>query len=173
MKVIQSAGGPLIGIERNDARCWRGIFGKDFVGEGSVYNSDYNSLIDAPKAIGKIHGVSSFQAILIAMPYESSIFQLEEDTAYVVQVQYAEPNWSFLDIRADDLRGADFLKHAAVSFTTKACEFVFFDSADQGKDIEDDCLSFMISSGIHELSFSIQDVDELTRLWLYRIRRVN
>ena len=47
MKIIDTFGGPIIGVERNHLVNWRGIEGHGFSGAASLRTNDYNWLCEA------------------------------------------------------------------------------------------------------------------------------
>jgi Immunity protein 21 len=178
MKIIQSAGGSLIGLNRDHLPCWSGIAGKHFIGEQSPFPTDYEAVIDLtcgigrpPVDIAKLEGIIG-DGLLITMPFETAIIQSDRTFVYMAQVECAEPDWSFSEISRAHFDKAQFWTQDDVHFHTKACTYLFFDSAYPSEMIEDDYLSFEIEEGDYVFSCAYDRADPRVGLYLYRITRL-
>ena len=56
MKIIESYGGPLIGLSRCDVQHWSGIEGKLFIGDASPFSNDYDAIKSAMLDDNKLSG---------------------------------------------------------------------------------------------------------------------
>jgi hypothetical protein len=177
MKIIHSAGGPLIGLDRDHVPRWSGIAGKRFIGDQSPFPTDHEAVGDLtdgvnrpPVDIAKLQGIVG-DGLLITVPFRTAIIRADRTSVYMAQVEYAEAGWSFSEISKADFDKAEFQTHEDIYFHTRSCIYLFFDSAYPGEMIEDDYLSFDIAEGNYALSFALYDPDPLTNLLLYRITR--
>jgi hypothetical protein len=114
MKIIRSAGGPSIMLDRDLMHHWSGVFGKRFVGKQSPFVTDYEAACDLtngagrpPVNIAKLQGIADC-GLLIPMPFETAIIESDGTSVYIAQVQYAELDWSFSAISRRDFDKAEF-----------------------------------------------------------------
>jgi hypothetical protein len=170
MKIVQSAGGPLIGLELDCLHSWGGVSGRTFVDAGSPLSNDYEATAGVTNTIGKLKGASC-EGLLIAMPFETAIIESDGNSVYIAQAECAEPDWSFSDVKMADFERADFLASEDVRFRAKGGRYVVFDSAYPASQIGDDCLTFNLSRGSYTMSFSLYDPSPEASLLLYRIRK--
>jgi hypothetical protein len=177
MKIIQSAGGSLIGLDRDRVHHWSGIAGKSFIGEQSPFPTDYEAVIDLtcgvgrpPADIAKLQGIIG-DGLLITMPFETAIIQSDGASVYMAQAEYSEADWSFSSLGRADFDKAEFRTKEDVQFHTKSCTYLFFDSAYPADMIEDDYLSFELEQGKYTLSCAYYNPDPETGLYLYRITK--
>ena len=108
---------------------------------------------------------------MISMPFRTAIIQSERTSVYMAQVEYAEAGWSFAAISRKDFDKAEFHPNDDVHFHTRACTYVFFDSAYPSDMIEDDYLSFELEEGNYTLSCAYFNPDPSAGVLLYRITR--
>jgi hypothetical protein len=90
MTIIRSAGGPFVGLSREVAHHWSGVFGKRFVGEMSSFLTDYEAagaltdgVLAPPTYIAKLSS-DSLDAILLSMPFSTAIIDVDQNDAYIV-----------------------------------------------------------------------------------------
>ena len=177
MKVIQSAGGSLIGLDRDHLHLWSGINGKTFIGEHSPFRTDYEAaghLVDGrsypPCNIAKITGVAA-TGLLITMPNQTAVLDLDRDAIYIAQIEYGDADWGFHLLRRSDFDEAIYDSKQDVIFSCKSCTYVFFDAAYTGQEILDDCLTFDLDAGQYLLSSALYEPDDRTGLILSKITK--
>ena len=175
MKQIQSAGGPLIGLDRDHLDLWSGVFGKKFVDRSTKFKNDYEAagyLTDGrtfpPCTVARIDGDSA-SGVLIAEPDSTALLQIDADAVYIAQIECCEPGWDFSLINKEDFQKAIFRSENSVTFFCQSCQYVIFDSAYKGENCGDDCLIFNLDRGKHVLSYAYYVKDEVTELILYKI----
>lgn len=177
MKIIQSEGGPLIGLDRKLVQNWGGAADKRYTDKASRFESDYEVLEDVyPRGaitphVAKIVGVSG-AAPLITMPYETAIVKSGRSSIYLAQVDIAPRNWVFSMIEDYLYTDVKYRKENAVVFSVEDCEFMLFDAAYAAEWIGDDYLSFPLQAGYYEISdATYRDNDKLS-LILLKIERL-
>jgi hypothetical protein len=175
MKAIKSNGGPLIGLDRDHMRLWTGIDGKGFIGDDAPFSNDYEAGCDllggpryCPRSISKIAGVAA-EGLLISMPLQTAVVPLDRDAIYIAQVEYADTEWDFHMVGPSDYDRAVFDPMQNVSFSCKACTYVFFDAAYAGDEIVDDCITFDLDAGQYVFSTSLYNQNKRTGLILCKI----
>lgn len=177
MKSIQSAGGPLIALDVDQLPSWSGVFGKDFIGKNSRFETDYDAVRyfahgrhKPPRAVALL-GDHSSGPILIAMPFETAIIEADHHCIYMAQVEYADHNWDFRSVSTHDFEIADFDARDRIFFSCKDCTCKLFDAAYAACDVGDDCLTFEMVAGEYVLSAAEYKPDERIGLILYKIQR--
>lgn len=175
MKIVQSLGGPLIGLDRNNLVRWSGIEKTNFFSNETMFANDYDALISLePKAVGvcKMSG-EGVECVLITMPLETAVISVSSTCIRIAQVEYAELDWDFARIKPVYFEKADFSRSNNVMFSTRSCEFMFFDATYRGDEIGDDYLSFTLSGGTYHFNDSVFLPDDQTGLLLYEIVRAD
>lgn len=177
MKTIKSAGGPLIGLDRDQIQLWTGIEGKGFIGDDSPFDTDYEAagyLIDGrtypPCCVAKITGVAA-TGLLITMPSQTAVLDLDRNGIYIAQVEYGDPEWGFHRVDSSDFKKAQFNPEHDVNFSCKSCKFIFFDAAYSGRDIGNDFLYFELDEGQYTFSSTVYEQDNRTGLVLCKIMK--
>jgi len=175
MKVIESLGGPLIGLDRDHMHLWTGTDSKGFIGEQSPFTNDYEAASElingrrrSPCNVAKING-TVVDGLLITMPLQTAVIAADGNSIYIAQVEFAEENWSFSMVSTSDFDKAVFDPTQDVHFSSEACTYIFFDAAYSGDDIKDDCISFELHEGNHILSSSVYSPHDSLGLILCQI----
>ncbi len=174
MKTIQTAGGPLIGLDQDVAHRWCGNFGSGFVGENGIYSSDYDaagavSTKVPPVDVGTVRG-EDYNGLLISMPFRTAIVGIEDGSVYIAQVENANMDWSFSKLGLNDFLCQNSKGYSEVKFESPACTYILFDAAYAYEEVGDDCLKFPLREGRFVFSACHYNPDPETSLILYRIR---
>lgn len=176
MKTIQSNGGPIMGLNRDHLGSWGGVDRMQFMGADPPCENDYEALGAVlsrarPVSVLRLQGVTA-NALLLAMPLETAVIAADGNSAYLAQVHYADPKWSFDMITRNDFERAPYNFDKIVDFTTENGEYVFFDAAWPGNEIRNDCLIVPFDAGRYTLMSALCFPDEETHTILYRISRI-
>ena len=170
MKMVESLGGPLIGLGRNSINCWAGTDGDD-----APVVSDYEAacnLTDGrsqrPCHVTKIVR-NEIEALLITSPLETYLLPAKNVLACICQVIYGEPDWMPSMIDIDEVISSSLQPDESITFTSTSCEYVLFDAAYAGSEIGDNFLSFGIPKGECVLSSFVYAPDELTMIIIISI----
>lgn len=177
MKTIQSAGGPLIGLDREHLQRWSGVIGKNFLSKDTCFTTDYeaagsltNSKDAPPCAVALLNGERNF-GILISMPFETAVIEISGQSTYIAQVKYSNADWRFDEKLFEYFRKADFLLKDSVNFSCQMGIYVLFDAAYASQNVGDDFLQFRMDAGNHVLSAAEYTPDGDTGLILYKIQK--
>ena len=173
MKVIQSEGGPLIGLEQDLMHHWNGVGGKSFVGSASPFISDYEAIchyldISGKCSIAKFPG-SPGTGLLMTMPLQTAVIENDRISGYIAQVHYADEDWCFSRVTKTDFEKAEFKEN--IPFSSRGGKFVFFDAAYPAEHVGDDYIFCEFSRGTYILSAALYYPDSRTHCILYKIER--
>jgi len=175
MRVIESNGGPIIGLHREAVSHWLGIDGRGFVDSASQFNNDYEAACAVvhgrtrPPCNGAILEGPNGHAIVFSRSLETAVIMSDGNAAYLAQVEYSDPDWSFSNIRIEDFDKAVFQHGISEALRLNSGNIVLFDSAYPGGEIGDDSIEFSLNDGIYRVDSALYHPDDSTALILFKI----
>ena len=176
MKIIESAGGPLIGLSRCDLQDWSGIEGKRFIGEAAPFSDDYeavgSAMFGGRRAVGSLSRISgsTHEGLLVNLPLKTLIVASNDQSVHLAQIWSSEINWSTSMITTDYFDQGKKEEEILI-IEVKPGGFVFFDSACPSSWLEDNFLSVDLSAGRYVCESAIWIVKGQAELIIIRMER--
>ena len=177
MKIIESYGGPLIGLSRCDVQHWSGIEGKLFIGDASPFSDDYDATKFAMLGddnlcgyLAKLTGVTC-EGLLINTPVRTLVVASDDRSVYLAQIESSETGWSPAMIEKEHFN-LGTKSHDKISINVKNGDFILFDSSAPSDGIEDDFLAVDLNEGLYTCESAIYKVKGEAKLILIRMEKI-
>ena len=176
MKIIESAGGPLIGLSRCDLQEWSGIEGKRFIGEAAPFSNDYeavgSAMFGGRRTVGRVAKIagSTHEGLLVNLPRRTLVVASDDLSVHLAQIWSSEANWSESMIMSSYFDQGK-KEENVVSIRVKAGGFMLFDSACPSTWLEDDLLFVDLLSGLYMCESAIWQIQGQANLIIIRMKR--
>ena len=154
MKIIESYGGPLIGLNRCDLQHWGGIEDKLFIGDAAAFANDYEAvglaMLNDRKLAGylaKINGVRH-EGLLINTPLPTLIVASDDRSVYLAQIESSEIGWSRSMITKDHF-SLGKKDDEIIYLNVKDGGWIIFDSSASWDCMGEDFLEVDLKEGVY------------------------
>lgn len=157
---IKTSGGPLLCIERQLARHWRGT--TSYTTHVGNRINDYERACGISGYAGAIDVADQQALILGDMPLQTFVWETKSDLARIVRVYYADPD---VDVMAqlDEAHCHDFTSPLeTIDFEVRSKELIIFDSACTGEHIAMPYLSLHLPIGKYSVMTKQFEPDDRT-----------
>ena len=173
MNTIQSAGGPLICIDKGLSTIWFGTEGSSLlIGNSARPLSDYDRACASDDYISQIDVADALALVLGDMPLETGVWKSADGFSAIVRFYYKDPETDPLQIlnQSKKLDMTDAVEEMAISL--RCGDLIIFDSAIPGANIGGAFLPFDLPAGNYRVLTKRMEPDDRTSILVHQFRPV-